>query len=107
MDWVNSISELLENPHFRNRIQMYLGKKEISLLNQFLFGVHMAQSIYDIKSIEGDFSYGEFHDQVCDFYKWPESTSGWKNMILTESNGDEEKAVDEFFRVYDLIKGRT
>jgi hypothetical protein len=31
---------------------------------------------------------------------------GWKNIILKESGGDEEKALKKFFELYDLFRGR-
>ncbi|WP_448271779.1 hypothetical protein [Nostoc sp. DSM 114160] len=46
-----------------------------------------------------------YHDWVARYYKWNESTAGWKNIILQEV-GDEAKACDVFFELFELFKQR-
>jgi len=56
----------------------------------------------DIEETEPKFE--KFNDWVASYYGWNESTAGWKNIILSESNNDEEKALKEFFNIFDKFK---
>ncbi len=95
-----NLRKLLNSENFRLRTAMYLGSKSISELRSFFNGFSYAEYVWNIKSdspLEG------FNDWVASYYGWNESTAGWDNIILKECNMDEEKAVDEFFRLYDLF----
>lgn len=96
------IQELINSYNFRNRIGMYLGEKNIHILNGFLHGFQYAEDLYGISKDQVHFLEG-FHDYVAKYYDWYESTAGWKNIILKESDNDPARAVDEFFKLYDCF----
>lgn len=81
---------------------MYLGEKRLGVLQSFIFGYYFAQfsdSRYDLLD--------NFDDWIANYYGWNESTAGWKNIIIKECNGDKEKAVDEFFKLFDKFNLKT
>ena len=94
---------LLESETFRSRTAMYIGEKRLSTLKGFLDGVYYSFDAYDVK--EEDYFNG-LHDWVANYYGWNETTAGWSQIILIECGNDEEKAVDEFFKVYDKFNGK-
>jgi len=95
-----SIFALLASESFRTRPGMYIGEKKISILRAFIDGYFYATESKNTTSSEKE-KFAEFHDWVANYFGWYESTAGWKNIILKECDGDEEKAVDKFFEVYD------
>lgn len=97
------LEELLELEDFRKRTAMYIGKKKISILNAFIDGVFYS---FDAYNVDEGWIFDGFHDWVADYYNWTESTAGWKNIILKECSGDEEKSIDEFFKLYDKFKNQ-
>ena len=92
----NSIFELLSSENFRFRPEMYIGKKNVTILRAFIDGYFYAEN----NSLEKE-KFEEFHDWVANYFGWFESTAGWNNIILEECNGDEEKAIDKFFEIFD------
>ncbi len=101
MNKILRINELLESKDFRAKPGMYLREKKISLLDAFLAGVYYSIDTY---GVDEEIFLDGFHDFVAEHYRWKESTAGWKNILLKECKGDEEKALDEFFKLYDAYK---
>ncbi len=100
-DKIPKLKELLEMESFRSRTEMYIGEKKISILKSFFDGIYYSLEAYELKEeniFEG------FDNWVANYYGWNESTAGWKNIILKESENNETKSVDEFFRIYDKFK---
>ena len=96
-----SLEELLQKSDFRKRTAMYLGKKDLSVLQGYVFGY------WDGLDSQGQtHPLTGFHDFVANHYGRPESTAGWKNIIVSECQGDEEKAVDVFFTLYDQFRAK-
>ncbi len=98
MKKIPELDKLLVAESFRMRTAMYIGDNKISTLKSFIDGVEYAMDVYEIEKespLEG------FHDWVADYYGWYESTAGWKNVILRESGESEERALKEFFSLYD------
>jgi Domain of unknown function (DUF5071) len=84
----------------------YLGEKSLSALWHFVNGY---TSACHIKGIEEGLKprWHLFHEFVKRKTRFGESTSGWKNMILTHCKGDEEKALDVFFDYFFEFKKGT
>lgn len=100
-----SIFDLIDMEDFRKRTAMYIGEKTISSLKSFIDGYFYATWTNDIE-IDDKVQFGDFHDWVAQHYKWKESTAGWKTIILKECDGDEIRAVDQFFDLFDEFKVR-
>lgn len=99
-----SIFDLIESDNFRNRTGMYIAENKITSLKGFIDGYFHALDCMEIHHGETEPNFDEFHDWVANYFDWRESTAGWKNIILEESNGDENQAVKLFFEVYDKFR---
>ncbi|MEH2004939.1 hypothetical protein [Nostoc sp.] len=89
----------------RPRPQMFLGQRSLTALSGFIGGYFFAIEENGILIEEENPPFSQFHDWVARYYKWYESTAGWKNIILREV-GDEAKACDVFFELLELFKQR-
>ncbi len=98
---INNIFELIE--FIQKRPGMYIGNNTITSMETFLNGYIFASDINNLNlDIYPKFWY--FHEWVKEHYNWFESTAGWKNIILAESNNDEEKALNVFFELIAKFK---
>ncbi|WP_298880117.1 hypothetical protein [uncultured Polaribacter sp.] len=95
------LKELLETEIFRTKTSMFIGEKKISLLKSFFDGFYYSILSHNLNE---DNLFEGFDDWVARYFKWKESTSGWKNIILKECNNDEIMSVDRFFELYDEFK---
>jgi hypothetical protein len=95
------LKHLLESENFRIRTAMYIGEKRISTLKSFFDGIHYSIDVYNIKEEKIFLGLDEW---TAKFYLLKETTAGWKDIILEDCENDEEKAVDEFFKIYDKFK---
>jgi Domain of unknown function (DUF5071) len=87
------------------RPAMYLGENTITALWHYVSGY---QSACYFKGAEEDLSprWSLFHEFVKRKTNFAESTGGWKYMILAFCEGNEEKALDTFFKFFeDFLKG--
>ena len=86
---------------------MYVGRKSLRALRDFIYGYQMACNIHSIEKDELglNFPHG-FHDWVAYRTHYRESTSGWCNMIL-ETTDSEEQAIDRFFELLEEYARRT
>jgi hypothetical protein len=100
-----SIFELIESENFRKRTPMFTGDEGISALESFMNGYSYATWSNDIEE-KDEIIFNEFHDWVAGYFKWRESTAGWRRIILHECKGDEVKALKTFFELYDKFKAR-
>jgi hypothetical protein len=97
----NNLFELLRSDSFRKRPAMYLGEATLSNLQNFIAGYYFPQDMHKFSLIPQEQQFQDFHDWVARYCGWKESTAGWKNIILQECQGDEKKALDSFFELYD------
>lgn len=82
----------------RRRPAMYLGTCSILRLRDFLSGCHYMMMRFEIQDdTKPDFQ--GFHDWVAQKFGWRESTAGWANIILAETDNDEAKALDRFWEL--------
>ncbi len=95
------LHELINSEGFRKRISMYIGEPTISNLQSFICGYNYAVIIHKIVLTELDLYFEKFNEWVMKYFKWKESTAGWKNIILKEMQNDETKALQTFFILYD------
>jgi hypothetical protein len=102
-DFPNSIFELIDTESFRQRPGMYLGQKNIDLLNAFIDGYQYAIEAFEISDFKS-LKFKKFRIWVLAYYKAGQYTGGWKDIILEKCNGDRQKAVDTFFDLYDHFK---
>lgn len=100
---MKNIYELLEM--IKQRPGIYLGQRSLTALAGFIGGYFFAIAENNILVEEEIPPFRQFHDWVARYYKWYESTAGWKNIILKEV-GDEAKACDVFFELLELFKQR-
>jgi len=94
-DEYKNLTELLLKL-IKPRPGMYLGSNEISKLPNFILGYYFS----DIVSRgEGDFYFGEkgFLTWYTNKYK-PEQMSFWEAYFLTETENNEHKALDLYFK---------
>ncbi|MEH1845679.1 MAG: hypothetical protein V7L25_11940 [Nostoc sp.] len=89
----------------RSRPAMYLGQRSLTALDGFIGGYSFALGENGIFYGEETPPFTQFNDWVARYYKWYESTAGWKNIILREV-GNEAKACDVFFELLELFKQR-
>lgn len=82
---------------------MYLGSNSIKPLMHFIDGYKFAQielgNNNDREVFPLDFWY--FHEFVKVKLGFSSSVPGWCNLILQSCNGDEKKALEKFFVLYD------
>ncbi|MBO5030670.1 MAG: hypothetical protein J6D08_02090 [Lachnospiraceae bacterium] len=95
-----SIFNIIE--HIRKRPGMYLGSSSITALSHFLHGYQAAESDYGLyrrrELIPLQFEY------MSEFTKIKLNSKdnlGWCSHILKYCNGDEVKALNQFFELYD------
>jgi hypothetical protein len=101
MNQTLKLEQLLESESFRNKTEMYIGEKRISTLKSFFDGIYYSFDTYKIK--EKDIFIG-LNQWTAKYYDWEETSAGWKDIILIENGNDEEKALNEFFEIYDKFK---
>ena len=101
MENIPKLKELLELEHFRMRIAMYIGEKRLSTLKGFFDGIYYSLDVYNI---DEENVFEGLHEWTAKYYGWEDTNAGWKNIILSECENDEYKAVDEFFKIYDKFK---
>jgi hypothetical protein len=90
----HNLYELLDQMQVRTA--MYVGELSITALYNFIQGYFAALDINGSdEHLIPDFE--NFHDYVAKYYSYKESTAGWKNIILKENSGNEEKALEVFF----------
>ena len=89
----------------RLRPGAYLGKHSITNLRHFLNGYDMALSdsghYNNSHKALLPLSFWYMHELAAVAYGLYESTSGWCNIILNGSDGNEAIALDNFFKLYD------
>ena len=87
------------------RPAMFFGKKSIINLKAFIDGLFFAEKYFDFDfDWKSFYSEDDFHDYTAKYFGWRESTAGWANIILEESQNDEEKAVDVFYALLEEFK---
>jgi hypothetical protein len=88
----------------RQRPAMFVGKRSLSALSQFLNGYGFALRTH---GLEYDLGLPmDLHDWVAYRLGFRESTSGYTNMILERTQHDESAALDRFFELLDEHKAR-
>jgi hypothetical protein len=90
----------------RIRPGMYIGENSLSAM-YFHIGGYLTAC--DLKGIEETLTpeFHTFHDFVAKYYSYRESTAGWKNIILKEKDGNEQEALTEFYKLFDLFRQGT
>ena len=91
--------------NIRPRPALYLGECNITKLRAFLDGYQTALYDFDIPEDDRDallpLSFWFFHEYVARCFGYIGSTAGWCNMILDQTDHDEEKGLCLFFTLYD------
>ncbi len=80
---------------------LFIGEQTLSALQHFYLGYCCAMNSYGVEFHEAIPDFGGFHDYVALYYKWRESTAGWRNIILQECSMNEGQAYGRFF---DLLR---
>jgi hypothetical protein len=94
-----NLHDQLEN--IRLRPAMYFGSKSLKALEGFIYGYHTALRIHKMDE-EPYFSSAHFNEWLVYAHKVDSKCKimGWTNYLL-ESAGNEEKAFDKFFKLYE------
>lgn len=101
---INNLYDLLNE--IRKRPAMYMGSKSLSSLRQVINGYTIKAQIEGTEdAYENDFArFDEFVlDYRCHSYLTG-STAGWCNNILAANYGNEEAALNDFFKLFDLFR---
>lgn len=90
----------------RTRPGMYLGTLGITALMNFMHGYQFALRERGERSADNLFPLDFYfmHEYTALLYGLYESTAGWRNHILWNCGGDEEKALFKFFELFDEFK---
>jgi len=83
----------------RARPMMYIGLPSVTRLSMFLAGYHFAVA----KCCDNEFfalAQSEFRDWLASQYS-EKSMVGWEEILLTQTNNDEELAFDLFWKKWD------
>lgn len=86
----------------KKRPLMCIRKKHITYLETLINGYFMGKKDYRTHLFPLDFRF--MHEFAKVKYHESSSTAGWCNIILKNCDGDEEKAFDRFFELYDEFK---
>jgi hypothetical protein len=78
-----------------------LARKEIDLLEANIQGYTIGNFTESDKSADYLRDFGCF---VLNKYGLKTNTEGWRNTILNKVNNDQEKAFEEFFRLFEQFK---
>jgi hypothetical protein len=78
---------------------LYFEEKSLSALYHFINGYSLACHLKGIDEHEIP-PFGEFHEFVRRKTGFSETTSGWRNMLLSFNDNNEEKALAMFFVVF-------
>ncbi len=81
----------------KTRIMMTVGERSLSALYFHVKGYEVGNK--EDEKLEPPFHL--FHDFVANYYLRFESTAGWRNIILAENYGNEERALETFFVLFD------
>ncbi|WP_430443811.1 hypothetical protein [Sphingorhabdus contaminans] len=87
----------------RTRPGMYIGGNSVRLLACHLDGYEAACRWKGVEETLFPPWY-DFHEYVRARTGFTESTSGWANMLLKYCGGDEVKALDRFFVMFDAFR---
>jgi hypothetical protein len=79
---------------------LFLDEVGISALYYVICGYTQACAINHVEESETP-PFGQFHEFVRQKTGFPESTSGWKNMILAVNDKNEAKALAMFFVLFE------
>jgi hypothetical protein len=90
----------------RIRPGMYVGGYSVSLMAYHIAGYEAACRWKDAEEAL-DPPWYDFHEYVRERTGFAESTSGWNNMLLHSCEGDEEKALELFFTMFDAFRSGT
>jgi hypothetical protein len=91
----------------RHKPAAYLGRINLTALNDYLDGFQAAIHTvgkYDVEKRLLPLPFWFFHEFVANYYNWYESTTGWCNIILKETQFDEEKGFWDFYELFDIFK---
>jgi hypothetical protein len=87
----------------RLRPGLFLDEENVSDLYYFISGYTQACAVNGIDENETP-PFSEFHEFVRRKTNFYESTSGWKNMLLSFNGNNEAKALAMFFILFEEFK---
>ena len=93
---IKDLGDLLQ--FIKKRPGMYINPISLNQLRHFISGYQSALHIHNIEELKPFNSSVSFHDWVALRTHYSESTSGWVNMILDQTDGNEEEAFELFFK---------
>jgi hypothetical protein len=90
----------------RIRPGMYIGGNAVTLMAYHIAGYEAACRW---KSVEEQLvpPWYDFHEYIRGKTGFAESTSGWNNMLLEASGGDEAEALEMFFAMFDAFRAEA
>lgn len=97
------VPDLLER--IRESPGLYIGGKSITGLYHTVLGYELALGMHGIATDHSLQLPSDFHDWIAYRLHFSESTSGWKNMLLSATS-NEGAAFDRFFELLDEYRSR-
>lgn len=88
--------------HLRQRPGMYLGTNTITKLYDHLLGYRMAYWFNDIDNPIDIYFFDNFNEFVYRYYGVT-TNDNWRGIILEQCFGNEQKALNTFFELFDLF----
>jgi hypothetical protein len=85
---------------------MYIGGNAVTLMAYHIAGYEAACRWKDVEE-QLDPPFSDFHEYVRARIGFAESTSGWANMLLEANGGDEAKALEMFFAMFDAFRAEA
>lgn len=103
IDKVKNLYEFLDI--MRIRPGMYIGKKSITVLHDYIGGYEWACYVHKIEENLIP-TFESFNGFVEAYFHYGKTSLNWKGIILEQNNGNEELAFEEFYRLFDLFRKR-
>lgn len=100
---MKTIYDLIDAESFRKRPAMWLGKKSITVLKTFIGGYETCEQFNDINPVLTP-PFRLFLPWVQRLYNHNGSYYNWDGILLQKSANDEEKALDNFFELFDKFR---
>ena len=98
---VRSVYELLDV--VRQKPGLFIGEPSITALNHFINGFEAGLRSVDNAFDDVEPPFIAFHDWIAARLGFPESTPGWRNMLL-EACANEASALERFFTELDAFR---
>jgi hypothetical protein len=99
---IKTVYDLLDV--IRERSGMWIGDASITRLSSFLDGFHVGLGAADRELDPETPAFQDFHDWVATRLGRSKNGHGWSSMLLEAADGDEQSALDAFWKELDAFR---